>query len=96
MRFEWNPHKEKVNRKKHGITFEEAAYVFSDPFALSKHDREHADDEERWILLGKILRGIVVVVHTFRKSDGVEYVRIISARMATKREQRAYQDRVPE
>ncbi len=49
MKFEWNPIKEKSNIKKHGITFEQASYVFSDPFALNKFDNEHSDNEDKWI-----------------------------------------------
>ena len=71
-----------------------ASYVFADPFALGKYDDEHSEDEDRWILLGKSLNEIVlVVVHTFRDNDGTEFVRIISARRATKREKQTYQKR---
>jgi uncharacterized DUF497 family protein len=47
MKFEWNTEKEKINIKKRGITFEQASYVFSDPFALSKYDDDHSEDEDR-------------------------------------------------
>jgi uncharacterized DUF497 family protein len=94
MKFEWNPHKERINLQKHGITFEDASYVFADPFALNKYDNDHSDGEDRWILLGKSLKEvIIVVVHTFEDDNGIEYVRIISARKATKRERQAYQQR---
>jgi len=59
MRFEWDSNKEKANIKKHGVTFEQAACVFSDHFALSLFDREHSQDEERWILLGKSLNAVI-------------------------------------
>jgi uncharacterized DUF497 family protein len=96
MKFEWDTNKERVNIKKHGVTFEDACYVFSDPFALNKYDNEHSHDEERWVLLGKSLNDVIlVVVHTFRDEEDVEYVRIISARKATNREQAAYQRRCP-
>nr|VFK20473.1 MAG: Ribonuclease toxin, BrnT, of type II toxin-antitoxin system [Candidatus Kentron sp. LPFa] len=56
MKFEWDITKERVNIRKRGITFEQASYVFSDPFALSKYDDEHSDPEEdRWILLGNAM-----------------------------------------
>ena len=88
--------KEKINIREHGITFEQASYVFSDPFALNKYDDEHSENEARWILLGKSLSEVVlVVVHTFRDDDGKESVRIISARRATKREKQAYHERCP-
>ena len=96
MKFAWDINKEKVNIQKRGITFEQASYVFSDPFALSKYDDEHSEDEDRWILLGKSLNeNILVVVHTFRKDDDTEFVRIISARRATKKERQAYHKRCP-
>lgn len=89
-------HREEFNIKQHGITFEQASYVFADPFALSRYDDEHSEDEDRWILLGKSLsETIIVVFHTFRDNDGVEYVRIISARRATRKEKQAYKKRRP-
>ena len=96
MKFEWDTEKEKLNIQKRGITFEQASYVFADPFALSKYDDEHSEDEDRWILLGKSLsESILVVAHTFRDDDGAEVVRIISARKATKREKQSYHKRCP-
>ncbi len=67
MKFEWDINKEKTNIQQHGITFEQASYVFADPFALNKYDDEHSEDEDRWILLGNFLNeAVLVVVHTFR------------------------------
>lgn len=66
MKFEWDSHKERINLQKHRITFEDASYVFADPFALNKYDDDHSHIEDRWILLGKSLKEvIIVVVHTF-------------------------------
>ena len=94
MKFEWDVEKEKINIQLHGVTFEQASYVFADPFALNKYDDDHSNDEDRWIMLGQSLNEIIlIVVHTFRDNDGIEIVRIISARKATKREQQAYQKR---
>jgi len=94
MKFEWDPEKEKANIKKHGVSFEEASYVFADPFALTKFDSNHSDDEDRWILLGKSLNEVIlVVIHTFRDDNGNEMVRIISSRKATGRERKTYQQR---
>lgn len=96
MKFEWDKNKEKINIKKHGVTFEQASYVFSDIYALSRFDDEHSEDEDRWVLLGKSLsETILVIVHTFRDKDGVEFTRIISARKATQNEQKAYTKRCP-
>ena len=94
MRFEWDIEKESINRRKHGISFEQASYVFADPFALSQYDNEHSQIEDRWILLGKSLNDIIlVIVHTFKNKDSIELVRIISARKATNREKQVYQQR---
>ncbi len=94
MKFEWNIAKEKSNIKKHKVSFEQAAYVFSDIHSLSRYDDEHSEEEDRWILLGKSINEIIlVVVHTFRDKDGVEIVRIISARLATKNEVKIYEQR---
>lgn len=96
MKFEWDTYKEKINIGEHSISFEQASYVFADPFALSRYDDEHSEDEDRWILLGKSLsESVLVVVHTFRNDDGAEIVRIISARKATKKEKQAYHKRCP-
>lgn len=96
MKFEWDNSKEKTNILKHGVTFAQASYVFADPFVLNKFDDEHSDDEDRYVLLGKSLNETVLVaVHTFRDKDGIEFVRIISARKATKNEKKVYQKRCP-
>ncbi len=96
MKFEWDKNKEKINIQKHKVTFEEALYVFTDKFALNRFDDEHSEDEDRWVLLGQSFNEILLlVVHTFRNNDDVEFVRIISARKATKKEKQAYQKRCP-
>ena len=90
--FEWNPKKATANQRKHGVGFEQAALVFSDPLALSIYDDEHSDTEERWITLGKTQDGTLVVVHTYREiNDNETLIRIISARKATKQEQQQYE-----
>jgi hypothetical protein len=97
MRFDWDPLKERTNMEKHGLSFSEACYVFSDRNALSKFDEEHSGKEDRWITLGMLPSGTVaVVVHTFRgkDSDVEEYVRIISARRAAKNEIKQYHERL--
>ncbi|QEP42915.1 BrnT family toxin [Ectothiorhodospiraceae bacterium BW-2] len=96
MKFEWDIGKEAINIQKHGVSFEEASYVFADPFALNSYDDEHSNDEDRWILLGKSLNEIIlIVVHTFKTDDATEFVRIISARKATTREKQMYYERCP-
>ena len=91
-RFEWDYAKAKTNRSKHKIRFEDAATVFRDKQAISLPDEEHSEEEERWITIGldRVTR-LLVVVHTavFREKDGYR-IRIISARKATKSEQKTY------
>ena len=53
MKFEWDKNKEKTNIQKHNITFEQASYVFADPFSLSRFDDKHSANEDRWVILGK-------------------------------------------
>ena len=92
--FEWNPEKAKSNRRKHGVSFEQAATVFQDPHALSIYDAEHSGKEDRWLTLGLSANGGVIVVHhTFKKvSPSTTLVRIISSRRATKSERRQYSE----
>jgi uncharacterized DUF497 family protein len=89
LRFEWNPGKAKLNERKHGVSFEEAQSVFSDERARLIDDPDHSEAEERFILLGlsSSLR-VLVVAHCYRASGNI--IRIISARKATREEQRNY------
>ncbi len=81
MKSEWDKNKKKTNILKHSVTFEQASYIFADPFVLNKFDDEHSDDEDRYVLLDKSLNEtILVVIHIFRNKKGIEFVRIISAR----------------
>jgi hypothetical protein len=92
--FEWDPEKARENLRKHGILFENAAAVMQDPLALSIYDDSHSSGEEdRWITMGRVGHDLLVVVHTFRDVTADEaVVRIISARRATKGEQRQYEE----
>ncbi len=91
--FEWDQAKATGNQRKHGISFDLAATIFNDPLILSIPDKEHSETEERWITMGQAANGkLLVVVHTYREIDSqAASVRIISARLATKQEQRQYQ-----
>ena len=93
MIFEWDPDKDAWNYVKHGIRFETAAMVFDDPYHVSQLDRV-VDGEERWRTMG-LIGGLVIVIvaHTYREQNGEETVRIISARKATKRERKHYEER---
>ena len=96
MKFEWDVKKDLINKRKHGISFEQASYVFADPYALSQFDLDHSEDEDRWILLGKSLKqALLVVVHKYINDANIEMVRIISARKATSNEQKTYNKRCP-
>ncbi len=91
MQFEWNKSKNESNKKKHGLSFEIASFVFEDPFLLSLHDDRHDYSEERWQSLGLIQETLIYVVHTVEEDkNGEEIIRIISARAATSSETRRY------
>ena len=90
--FEWDPKKAKSNFQKHKVSFERASEIFLDPFMLSVFDKSHSKTEDRWITIGKDSNNItIVVVHTFReiRADKAT-IRIVSARRATKKEQKQY------
>ena len=95
--FEWDPIKAKQNVRKHRISFERAAETFLDPLAVSIIDEEHSEHEERWVSLGKDRRGsMLILVHTYFEVSAEECkTRIISARRATKREIRQYEEIEP-
>ena len=89
LQFEWDEHKNQINRKKHGIDFDEASSVFWDDQAILFDDPEHSDKEERFILLGMSdYARICIVCHCYRESESV--IRIFSARKATKKEEERY------
>ena len=85
--FEWDEKKAVQNIKKHGISFEEAATVFGDPFSITIYDPLHSQNEDRFVILGMSNKNrLLVVIHTERG----DRIRIISARKATKKERRQY------
>ena len=90
MIFKWDEKKNLSNIRKHGIDFNTASYVFSDPYALFAQDRIE-NGEERWQTIGMI-DGIMVVLvaHTYIDDGENEVVRIISARKADQKEKRNY------
>jgi hypothetical protein len=92
LRFEWDDRKNALNRRKHGISFEEAQTVFFDEQALLIADPDHSEQEERFILLGlsSALRTLVVC-HCYRREGDV--IRLVSARRADPQEREAYQSR---
>ena len=86
MEFEWDPRKAKANKAKHGVDFELAKDVFRDPARLSSLD-DSSEDEELWRIIGLAGGKVLFVVYTERDGD---VIRIISAREASKREERDY------
>lgn len=89
VRLTWDDAKNLANQKKHGVSFEEASRLFtSGAEYLEIFDEDHSDEEERFIAMGPIKRGVVLVVST---EIGEDSLRIISARWATKRERTAYE-----
>jgi uncharacterized protein len=92
VEFQWDSAKDRVNQRSHGLSFAEARQLFeSGGEYLEIYDSEHSDVEDRFIAVGMIDRGIAVVVYTERE-DGV--IRIIGARLASKRERDLYRERV--
>ena len=88
MRFEWDPKKDRQNVTKHGVSFKEAEELFtSDADFLESYDAEHSHTEERFIAIGPVRRGLVLVVYTERSDD---IIRIISARWASSSERTLY------
>ncbi len=87
--FEWDEEKAKRNLKKHQVSFEEASTIFGDPLALTIPDPLHSEEEDRFITLGEShRRRLLVVVATERGGR----IRIISARVATRRERKDYEE----
>ena len=90
MRIDWDEEKAAANRTKHGISFNEAATVFGDPLGWTYPDSDHSESERRWITIGASEAGrILVIAHT---GEGERVIRIISARRATKKERRFYEE----
>ncbi|MFY4729404.1 BrnT family toxin [Nitrospira sp. BLG_2] len=87
MTYEWNPRKAEANRRKHGVSFEEAASVFQDADALTFQDPDHSDEEPREITIGISTQGRVLFLS---HCDRGERIRIISARKATPKERKQY------
>ena len=89
MRVEWDVDKNRENLEKHGISFEEASdLLLGVADSMEVFDAAHSEEEDRYIAIGPIVRGLIVVVFTERDE---ETVRIISAREATRRERRRYE-----
>jgi uncharacterized protein len=89
MEFEWDDAKAESNERKHGVSFAEAMTVFGDELAVTGYDPGHSEEEDRFLTMGLSAAGrLLVVSHT----DRGDAVRIISAREATRRERKDYED----
>ena len=89
IQFEWDGQKNRENKRKHKVSFEEAQTVFLDENAIRFFDPDHSQDEDRFLMLGMSFKlHVLVVCHCYRQEDSV--IRIISARKANKQEQSDY------
>lgn len=91
MRFDWDEKKAASNLTKHGVSFNEAATVFGDLLGWTFPDRDHSQSEQRWITIGVSESGRILVISHTDRADAE--VRMISARRATKRERKFYEER---
>ena len=91
LEFEWDARKATSNKKKHGVSFEEAKTAFFDEQAIVYFDPDHSEEEDRFILLGTSYKlNEIVVCHCFREDE--TKIRIISARHADKEEANEYRE----
>ncbi len=89
MKLEWDAKKAVANEKKHGVSFHEASSIFGDPLAITFDDPDHSVNEARQLTFGNSNRHrLLVVVHTQRG----KIIRIISARIATRQENKIYEE----
>ncbi|MFA5864367.1 MAG: BrnT family toxin [Phycisphaerae bacterium] len=91
MTFEWDPDKEAENQKKQGISFEEAMTAFEDVSSLIFYDPDHSVEEDRYLLLGLSVRWKLFVIAF---TDREHRIRIISARKATSKERKFYEEKI--
>jgi uncharacterized DUF497 family protein len=89
LKFEWDEAKASSNIKKHGVSFEEAATVFGDPLAAIFDDPVHSREEHREVLIGHSNRNRLLIICFTERGEAI---RIISARRATKREHKEYEE----
>ena len=90
IKFQWDTTKNTSNKKKHGVSFEEAKTIFTDQFARIIADPDHSETEDRFILLGTSIHSrLLVVCHCVRENESI---RIISARKADKDERSIYEE----
>ena len=89
MDYEWDQEKGTSNLEKHGVSFEEAATVFSDPLYVDFYDPDHSVDEHRYLIMGQSTAGRLLIVSYTDRDD---LVRLISAREVTASERKLYEE----
>ena len=89
MDFEWDDEKAARNLAKHGVSFHEAATVFGDPLSITYYDPNHSENEDRYLTIGHTSTG---QVHIVSHTDRGDRIRIISARRATRKERKSYEE----
>jgi uncharacterized DUF497 family protein len=89
VRIEWDPRKADLNYRKHGVSFQEAATALEDDFSIALPDPDHSGEEERFVTFGMSSRGRLLVVALTYRDDRI---RLISARKATARERKVYEE----
>jgi hypothetical protein len=93
FKFTWDDDKARLNKRKHGVAFEEAASCWLDPFNVESDDPEHSLDEPRWLLIGTSkLNRLLICWFTERQMHGEEVVRIIGARKVNLSERQRYEE----
>lgn len=91
IQFEWDPAKAKLNLRKHGVAFKEAASTFKDPLGITVYDPDHSEEEDRFITFGRSASGrLLMVAH----ADRGDRIRIISSRELTRVEREAYEEEI--
>ncbi len=93
MKFEWDESKNQANFKKHGVWFEEAQTLWADGLSLEFYDPDHSDTEDRFIRIGHSTAERLLLV-VFCEHRAGEIIRIVSARKATSKERRQYEERI--
>lgn len=92
MKLEWDANKAALNLQNHGVSFEDAAFVFYDHGRIETYDGREDYSEDRWATIGLVACSVIYVVYTVRKE---ETIRIISARKAVPYEQKQYREANP-
>ena len=94
IKFEWDRRKDRENQKKHGVPFSEAQTVFYDDRAIEFYDPDHSETEDRFLMIGLSAKvRILLINYLYKERKEEDIIRIISARKATKKEQKAYIER---